>query len=179
MTHKESKAIGNANRPESADVQTSESWLMEEYRLLSQHYFHEDNQLQKIIMIYGTLNSGLLAFTGSQFATHSDATTIAIPAVGMILCIAWFATLFRIREWRNYIERRIRTIEEGLHPRWEGLDLLPLDIRTMCKWSAWGPQNRWFNKPYLLLRNFPSSVIYLVLPNAFFVIWAFLLVLGL
>ena len=152
-------------------------WLLEEDKLLSAHYFHEDNQIQKTIGIYATLNGGLIAFLGSSFVANERIARTLIPAIGIILCFSWLATLVRIREWRVYIEKRIKEIEHALHDRWASEDILPLDIRTVHDWSAWKPRWRWFNWPYLIFRNLPSSLTLLTLPVAFTAVWIFLLVM--
>lgn len=152
-----------------------EMWLLEEYKLLSDHYFHEDNQIQKTIGIYGTLNGGLLAFLGSSFVANERIARTLIPVIGIVLCCSWLATLIRIREWRVYIEKRIQKIEGTLHRHWEKEEILPLDIRTVRDWSPSRPRWRWFNWPYLIFRNLPSSLTLLTLPIAFFAVWLFLL----
>jgi hypothetical protein len=153
-----------------------EEWILEEYRLLSAHYFHEDGLYQGTIVIYATLNGGLLAFLGSSFVARESAALKLIPVVGIVLCTSWVATLVRIREWRNYIERRIQKIEEVIHKRWQFEELVPLDLRTVQDWNNWSPKRRWFNWPYLLFRNLPSSLMLLLLPFAFMSVWVFLLI---
>ena len=155
-----------------------EPWLMEEYRLLSQHYFHEDGQIQKTNAIFATLDGGLLAFIGSSYSIPNLASSLVIPLMGILLSLAWFGTLVRMRECRNYAERRIATIEENLHTCWEGRNPLPLDIRTRQNWSKWRPRIRWFNLPYLLFRKVPTSLIYLLLPGAILALWILLLISG-
>ena len=152
-----------------------EQWLLEEYKLLSSHYFHEDNQIQKTIGIYATLNGGLLAFLGSSFVANERIAQTLIPAIGLVLCFSWLATLIRIREWRVYIEKRIATIEKALHERWQDQAILPLDIRTVKEWLSSKMRWRWFNWPYLVFRNLPSSLTLLTVPIAFIVVWMLLI----
>jgi hypothetical protein len=154
-----------------------EEWILEEYKLLSSHYFHEDGLYQGTIAIYATLNGALLAFLGSSFVTTESVVRTLIPLVGIVLCFSWTATLVRLREWRVYIEKRIRKIEETIHKRWDFDELVPLDLRTIQDWSTWSPKWRWFNWPYLLFRNLPSSLTLLILPLAFMAVWTFLLII--
>lgn len=154
-----------------------EEWLLEEYKLLSNHYFHEDSTYQGTIAIYATLNGALLAFLGSSFVANESIVLTLIPVIGIVLCFSWAATLVRIREWRVYIERRIRKIEGVIHKRWQFNELIPLDLRTVQDWDEWSPKRRWFNWPYLLFRNLPSSLTLLMLPLAFTSVWSFLLII--
>lgn len=153
-------------------------WLLEEYKLLSQHYFHEDGQLFKAVGIFGTLNGALLAFVGSKFSTIGMVSGRLIPAIGLALCFAWLAALVRHREWRIYIESRIAEIEADLHEVWGEADPLPLDIRTARHWSVYAPAPRWFNFWYRTFREWPASKIILVLPFAFAFVWGALLIAG-
>jgi hypothetical protein len=150
-------------------------WLLEEYKLLSNHYFHEDGQLFKAITIFGTLNGALLAFVGSKLSTVGVVADRLIPVIGLFLCFAWLAALVRHREWRIYIECRIREVEEGLHRSWGHAEPLPLDIRTARKWAAQAPVPRWFNGWYRIFREWPASKVILSLPFAFAFVWTLLL----
>ncbi len=151
------------------------AWLLEEYKLLSQHYFHEDAQLFKAVSIFGTFNGALLAFVGSKFSTPGPVTDL-IPVVGLFMCFAWLAALVRHREWRVYIESRIREIESDLHDHWGRTSPLPLDIRTARNWKAYAPARRWFNGWYRMFREWPASKIILVLPIGFAIVWIVLLI---
>ena len=66
-----------------------EAWLLEEYKLLSAHYFHEDTQLLRVIGVYGTLNGALIAFLGSKFVEPSRAAAALVPIIGIVLCFSW------------------------------------------------------------------------------------------
>jgi len=157
----------------------TENWLMEEYKILSEHYFHEDNQIQKTLTIYATLNSGLIAFISSGFAQNKLIAFKIIPFIGFILCISWIASLIRIREWRNYMEQRIQRIEEYLHKYWKNEEFIPLDLRTLKDWANSGPKKRWYNVIYRLFRNAPVSVTFLIMPLIFMATWIFLLIFSL
>jgi hypothetical protein len=156
-----------------------EEWILEEYKLLSNHYFHEDDIYHKTIGIYATLNGGLLAFLGSNLAAKESIARALVPIVGIALCVSWAAALVRIREWRVYIENRIKKIEEAIHKQWRFEELVPLDLRTVQDWSNWRPKWRWFNWPYLLFRNLPSSLTMMLLPIAFMSVWIYLLIVWL
>jgi hypothetical protein len=152
------------------------SWLLEEYKLLSQHYFHEDSQLFKAVSIYGTLSGALLAFVGSKFAIGGPVASALIPAIGLAICFAWLAALVRHREWRICIESRIAEIESQLHEHWEDTEPLPLDIRTARHWREYAPEPRWYNGWYRMFREWPASKVLLALPCAFGVVWSILLI---
>lgn len=156
-----------------------EEWFIEEYKLLSSHYFHEDSQIQQTTAIYATLNGGLLAFLGSNFASDQGTAKLFVPFIGVILCLSWAATLIRIRECRLYIEKRIRKIEETLNEFWQRGGLIPLDLRIERDWAAWKTKTTWYNWPYLLFRDQPSSLVLLTLPVAFLGIWVVLIVIRL
>lgn len=152
------------------------TWLIEEYKLLSQHYFHEDSQLLKAVTIYGTLSGALLAFIGSRLSTPGSVAAWIIPSIGIVICVAWFAALVRHREWRLYIEFRIKEIEKHLHQSWGDVEPLPLDIRTVRHWRDNAPRRRLHNFLYCVFREWSASKILLVLPFGFGVVWLIVLV---
>lgn len=156
-----------------------EKWLLEEYKLLSSHYFFEDDQLFKTITVYATINGGLLAFLGSTFFQGGQIPIWVIPLVGLALCFSWVATLVRIRAWRVYIEERIKEIESHLHKQWASERFLPLDIRTVKNWSRLAGRRRWYRLPYLVLREIPASITLMALPLVFSITWLVLLAGGL
>lgn len=154
----------------------TEEWLMEEYKVQSKHYFHEDNQIQKTLSIYATLNSGLIAFISSEFVLNKLIAFKIIPIIGIILCISWISSLVRIRECRNYIEFRIQQIEQNLHKYWKNEEFIPLDLRTFRNWANCGPKKRWYNFIYRFFRNSPSSLTFLIIPLIFLIVWSILLI---
>jgi len=168
-------------RKEEAQKSTSfepEKWLLEEYKLLSSHYFFEDDQLFKAVTIYATINGGMLAFVGSTFFQSGRIPAWIIPAVGLALCFSWVATIVRIREWRKYIEERIKAIESHLHKNWRDQVFVPLDIRTLQNWTLLGGRRRWYRLPYLALREVPASLTLMILPLVFSLTWITLLLSG-
>lgn len=153
-----------------------DTWLREEYRLLSEHYFHEDNQCFTAMAMFATLSSGLLAFMGSTFAAPQAATGISIPVVGLVICVSWIATVVRIYEWRVHIESRAKSIEALMGSQWSGIESLPLDIHTARHYHATLPRLRWWQFAHRLFRNLSTAQTLTVLPMTFGVVWAVLLV---
>ena len=153
-------------------------WLLEEYKLLSAHYFHEDNYFLHSVATFTTLNSGLIAFYASEFVSKATAAHVALPSVGIALSIAWMISILRTRERRTYAENRITQIESTLHLSWSGraLPILPLDIGTRLKWNDIGRSGVWGRTHLGWLRNIPASKIALLLPPIFLGIWILLLV---
>lgn len=147
------------------------TWLLEEYKLLTNHYFHEDNQYWKTISIFGTFNGALLAFLGSNFVNTEALAKHFIPIVGCLFSVSWFISLVRIREWRNYMERRIKVIEEYLHGIWDENQFQPLDVRIIKDWRQQEGEIRWFNRPYKSLGQIPASLTLLTLPASFLIVW--------
>ena len=159
----------------------NQEWLLEEYKLLSQHYFHEDKTLMDAIRSYLLINSGLLAFFSSIYFQTNRTFESLIPLVGIILCFSWVSTLTRQREWRQYISSRIKEIEMDLQGIWELNNSMPkvyvLDIRSMRNWdnkTFLGEQNQlpWFLK---FFRNVPSSYSLIAVPIIFLISWIVML----
>lgn len=153
-----------------------DTWLREEYRLLSEHYFHEDNQCFTAMAMFATLSSGLLAFMGSTFAVPQSAASIAIPVVGIVICLSWIATVVRIYEWRVHIESRAKSIEALVGSQWSGIESLPLDIHTARHYQTTLPRLRWWQFAHRLFRNISTAQTLTVLPMTFGVVWVVLLV---
>lgn len=140
---------------------TNMNWTIEEYKLLNDHYFHEDNLYQKVTTTFATLNAALLAFVSASTSGGNTVTQAAIPIVGMVLCICWFSSLVRIREYRLMSERRIRRIEEMLATMyWDNSEMIP-DIRRMTHWDSENPnytwRNWWYVWPYRSFRAIPIN----------------------
>jgi len=151
------------------------TWLLEEYKLLSKHYFHEDIQLKKTITLFTSLNAGLLGFLNSSFVSANSEILVFIPIVGVVLCFSWLASMVRIREIRNFIEERIKVIEDFLHKKWTGISFDILNIRRFKDWRLSNWKITFFNwplsVPYRIFRNVPASISYFVLPSVFVIIW--------
>lgn len=155
-----------------------EAWLLEEYKLLSAHYFHEDNYFQHSVATFSTLNSGLVAFYASNLVTEVRAARFMVPTIGIIISMVWEVSLLRTRERRVYAEHRIEKIESVLHDLWqvEGSTLeMPLDIGTRARWKESGKEGAWGKTRLGWIRNIPASILALFLPPLFIAIWILLL----
>ena len=146
-------------------------WILEEYKLLNNHYFHEDNQYWKTISIFGTLNAALLAFLSSDFVNNEAFVKHFVPIVGCLFSISWVISSIRTREWRNYMEFRIKVIEEYLHGVWDEKLFQPLDIRTLKDWQQQEAKIKWVQRPYSVIRNIPASLSLLTIPVCFLLTW--------
>jgi hypothetical protein len=153
------------------------TWLLEEYKLLSSHYFHEDSLFWKGMGYYSTVNGGLLVFLGSDFLRKETVVQYIIPIIGIVLCVSWISSLIRIREYRDYIVHRIKKIEIALHSEWDDVSLLPADIRSFIDWEELGNKGLLSNRLYRFFRNFPSSLSLLLLPVSFLISWFVILIL--
>lgn len=151
-----------------------ENWLLEEYKLLSSHYFHEDNQMERTTALFTTINGILLTFLGSSFSINNRITTTLIPIVGIVFSVFWLLIHNRVRLCRKYNESRIFEIEKQLHEHWGNLDILPLDIRLQKNWGKKDGKivGNLFQRT---LNKLPSSFLEMVLPITFFLIWLFIL----
>lgn len=159
-----------------ASEEPEDTWLREEYRLLSEHYFHEDDQCFTAMAMFATLSSGLLAFMGSTFAAPKSTAAVAIPVVGIVICASWIATVVRIYEWRVHIEARAKNIEAQVGTRWSKIESLPLDIHTARDYETTLPRLRWWQFAHRLFRNVSTAQTLTVLPLTFGIIWVVLLV---
>lgn len=157
----------------------ADEWLKEEYRLLAEHYFHEDNQFFNVMGLYATLSSALLAFVGSTFASPIAAANWAVPSVGLVICVSWVATLARIYEWRLHIEHRAKAIESYVYDRWPSLSVPALDIHTARDWNSFRARLPWWMFVHKVFRSFSTAHTLTILPTAFALVWAVLLVANL
>lgn len=155
------------------------TWLLEEYKLLSAHYFHEDNYYQQSLATFSTLNGALIAFYASDLASKTSAAHFSIPTIGIVLTIAWAVSMVRIRELRRYAQDRMAKIESALHELWRSSDLpiRPLDIGTRELWETVGQTGAWGKFRLGWIRNVPASNVALILPLTFNVIWIVLLII--
>jgi len=152
-------------------------WLLEEYKLLSAHYFHEDNYFQHLIATFTTLNSGLIAFYASDLILRTSVARFSIPAIGIILTLAWTVSMLRARELRLYAQNRMVEMESALHELWHGLELpiRPLDIGTRVRWGEVGRTGFWGKLRLGWIRNIQASKVAFVLPSTFAIVWIVLL----
>jgi hypothetical protein len=147
----------------------------EEYKLLSAHYFHEDNLYQKVTTTFATLNAALLAFARAAPVNSVTVSNKTLGIVGITLCICWCSSLIRIREYRRLAEDRIRIIETlWAELEWDDYRMVP-DIRRATRWDALKPTFTWWNwwlvAPYRLFRLVPTSLVMMSLPLAFVIAW--------
>lgn len=131
-------------------------WLISEYTLLSDHYFHEDNYYLKTNTLFITLNAALLGLISGQFGNGSKALTvdtiIIFAIIGLVSTFSWILTLLRTHVCRNMIEDRISEIETN--------------VESIHKIRAGRPTPPFYAK-------IPSSIIMLVLPIVFSVVWIY------
>lgn len=151
-------------------------WLLEEYKLLVAQYFHEDTQFKHIMKMFATIHIALFAFVTSDFIDDHPRTPFAISTVGVLLAIAWFGSMVRVREFRNFFEDRITEVEEALHNAWQHAGLTPLDLRSS---KRWGIPKEGENFIYRFFRRFHTGKMYLLLPICSLAVWIGLLILNL
>lgn len=170
----------NVKQSQWLDECNPSTWLLEEYKLLSAHYFHEDTAFKKTITMFASLNVGLLGFLNSSFVEVKSDSLIFIPIIGAVLCFSWITSMVRIREFRNYLEGRIQSIEETLDKHWKDNKIDLLHIRQLKSWNDNNRKISIYNffivMPYQLFRNIPASISYFVLPVVFIVVWMSILI---
>jgi len=148
-------------------------WLLEEYKLLVAQYFHEDTQFKLIIKMFATMHIALFAFVTSEFVDDRALTSVAISIVGALLSIAWFGSMVRVREFRNFFEERIKEVETALHNAWEHAGFTPLDLRSSKSWQI---PKEGENFIYRFFRGFATGKMYLVLPICTLFVWIALII---
>jgi len=133
-----------------------ESWHIEEYKILSSHYFHEDNYFLRSMIIYSALNTTFIAIASSSFfKVQSFLIAYGIPILGMISSLIWAVSLIRVRYLRIQIEERIKKLEQDYMERIG----VYLSVRNRT------------NKAKYFVQKIPVSKIMLSLPIMFFIIW--------
>jgi len=129
---------------------------MHEYKILSDHYFHEDNFYLKTNSIFMTLNAVMVGFLGGKLGDTSINFTneflLIFSIIGFISVISWGLTLMRTHVYRMKIEERIAEIENVFS------DILK--IRTK-------------RSPLPFYAKIPSSIIILTLPTVFSFVWLY------
>lgn len=138
-------------------------WIDKEYELLNQHYFHEDNYSLKTNTIYLSLNSLFLLFLDK--AESFQLSELLATLLMLVTSVLWFFSLLRTRKFRKHAEDRISEIEQHVRKKIEEdkNDLSGKILRIRSRNS--------FGFPY----NLPSSVLMLVFPISFILIWAIIL----
>lgn len=131
-------------------------WLMHEYSLLSEHYFHEDNFYLKTNSIFMTLNAVMVGFLGGKLGetsiNFSSDFLLMFSIIGFISVISWGLTLMRTHIYRVKIEERIAEIENNF----------PDILKIRTKRSS-----------LPLYAKIPSSIIILILPTVFSFVWLY------
>jgi hypothetical protein len=141
-----------------------ETWLLEEYKLLCDQYKHEDTQFLATLSFFTTLQSGLLAFVTSTFASSKDLLPYFVPCLGLLLCFPWALGMLRLIYWRDFLEQRIKEIEEFANAQLTGAAAITIgNIRRCENWDRYAT-----NK---LFANFRWSYTMISLPFLFAVIW--------
>jgi hypothetical protein len=101
-------------------------FLLEEYKILSTHYFHEDNYYLRTVGLFGTINVALLTIYGSRIIPDTDFKVhFSLVVVGIISSVAFGLSLTRVRYLRRKIEERMIEIETNLNNHWGDLKANP------------------------------------------------------
>ena len=139
------------------------SLLVEEYKILSTHYFHEDIYYLRTVGLFGTFCAALLTLYGSNVIVSSEKLIrYAFLILGIVTSGAWGLGLIRIRYLRLRIESRIAELELAINNFWRSSDNPPpfalLNIRNRPDTAG-------------LLQRLPVSILYQVFPLVFLVIF--------
>ncbi|MEV6443148.1 hypothetical protein [Amycolatopsis sp. NPDC051716] len=151
-------------------VEREENWLLEEYKLLSAHYFHEDQIYFRMGGLLITLNSALIAFsaTSSGVARLPQVVLVLFSVFGLAVTIAWMAMLWRIRAVRQISSARIGEIEAALEATWSATVPSPrIRLRMRERMSA-----RAGCLPSRLATSVPATTLFLVVPVVAAGYWA-------
>ena len=157
------------NRKVMSDTDKSESWLKEEYKLLSQHYFHEDNYFLKSNTIYISLNAAMIAFLrGTSVSSNARGDFVVLFAIiGLVSVFIWSLSLVRLRIYKMLIVKRIEELEGEVRKK--------IQLQNDSKFSNI-LHLRSERDGFPFYTNIPSSILILVLPFVFFLIWCYILV---
>ena len=144
-------------------------WLMKEYELLTEHYFHEDDTYFKIIGLLLTVNGALIAFsaTSDKIPQMPLAIIILFSTFGLSLALAWAVMLVRIRAYRLAHTDRIEAIEKVIESHWRAEVPAPQIRLHMETRIAAAPGSR----VHRFARQIPSSVVFLVVPLTCALYW--------
>jgi len=141
-----------------------------EYKLLSDHYFHEDTYLLRTVALFATLNGAILAAFGSTIIPPTQNLVHALlPALGMLTTALWAVCLYRVHFVRTQVEERHLELEKAINELWRSTkNTPPFDLLRIRAGRRKGN----------FIQRWPVSKIMLSFPTAFAVIW-FLLALNL
>lgn len=147
-----------------------EIWLLEEYKLLSAHYFHEDQIYFRTGGLLITLNSALIAFsaTSSGVPRLPTAAVVLFSVFGFVVTLAWVAMLWRIRAVRQVSSSRIGEIEAALEATWTATGMTSPRIRLHMRERMAALSRR---TPARLASGIPATVLFLLIPVVAAVYW--------
>lgn len=150
-------------------TEREESWLLEEYKLLSAHYFHEDQIYFRMGGLLITLNSALIAFsaTSAQVPKLPTVMLVLFAVFGLVVTLAWIAMLVRIRAVRQVSTRRIAEVEAVLAEHWTSTAPSPR-IRLGMRERLSAGSGR---LPTRLVTSVPATVLFLLVPVVAAVYW--------
>ncbi|MDX8048834.1 hypothetical protein SK571_05540 [Lentzea sp. BCCO 10_0798] len=143
-------------------TEREESWLLEEYKLLSAHYFHEDQVYFRMGGLLITLNGALIAFSATSAGVPRLPVVMVVlfAAFGFALTLGWIAMLWRIRAVRQVASNRIAEIEAALESTWTAAVPSPR-IRLRLQERMAGLSRR---LPSRLVASVPATVLFLMVP---------------
>jgi hypothetical protein len=143
-------------------TEREENWLLEEYKLLSAHYFHEDQVYFRMGGLLITLNSALIAFsaTSSGVPRLPQVVLVLFSVFGLAVTLAWVAMLWRIRAVRQVSSSRIAEIEAALEATWSATVPSPR-IRLHMRERMSAMPGR---LPSRLATSLPATTLFLLVP---------------
>ncbi|WP_284740193.1 hypothetical protein [Amycolatopsis sp. RTGN1] len=139
-----------------------EAWLLEEYKLLSAHYFHEDQIYFRTGGLLITLNSALIAVSAAsgEVSRLPPAVLVLFAFFGFVVTLGWMAMLWRIRAVRQISSKRIEEIEAGLEASWSAAIASPR-IRLRMRERLVAEAGR---LPSKRVTGVPATVLFLLVP---------------
>jgi len=143
-------------------TEREENWLLEEYKLLSAHYFHEDQVYFRMGGLLITLNGALIAFSAasSGMPRLPPVMLVLFSVFGLVVTLAWMAMLWRIRAVRQVSTNRIGEIEAALEASWSATVPSPrIRLRMRERMSAVSGR-----LPSRLATSVPATTLFLLVP---------------
>ncbi len=143
-------------------TEREETWLLEEYKLLSAHYFHEDQVYFRMGGLLITLNSALIAFSAASSSVPRLPLVMIVlfAAFGLAVTLGWMAMLWRIRAIRQLSTNRIAEIEAALESEWSAEVPSPRIRLRLRERTAALPGRL----PSRLATRIPATVLFLMVP---------------
>jgi hypothetical protein len=154
---------------EPARPELAHDWLLAEYTLLNEHYFHEDKLFMNVTNIFSTINGLLLVVVVGSQSNAPHQMQVTVPVFGILLCVTWWASLYRIRRWRRNLEEAIKELEANVRPLLGTSYAWALQIRPdgSTKTPTRLKTSRWTRRLDVL----PTTRLLLVLPLGIALIW--------